>query len=238
MFFCLWYGSSAMKLRPCERDVGAGVPSDAVRCKHKVSYSSKSTRRWNEWLHDWNTKQAAPVKPPCACRAARTYTHHAFDFRRVASQYQCTWSHRSLMHWDSWLRHCIVQPIGGTADPFCEPQMFTTRGPQIKCVSYCLYYTRSIGRPWLNEDCQPTKWRGWHCSCCQAAALIAHCVILLLQCVLLLCSISLPLPYCCRMAPALHYKKTGDRGQMSFWIGTDTLFQHNIMFIFIYLFIN
>jgi hypothetical protein len=57
---------------------------------------SKSTRRLNEGLHDWNTKQAAPEKPPCACRAARTHTHthtlssDTVDFCRVTSQYQYT----------------------------------------------------------------------------------------------------------------------------------------------------
>ena len=38
---------------------------------------------------------------------------------------------------------------------------------------------------------------------------LSSSVAVVLQCVSLLCSISFPLPYCCRMAPALHYKQQG-----------------------------
>jgi hypothetical protein len=76
--------------------VDVGVPSDAVRCKHKVLYSVQEYQgiKWKvAWLKH---KEAAPEKPPCACSAARTHTTVSSDtvhFCRVASQYQCTLSH-------------------------------------------------------------------------------------------------------------------------------------------------
>jgi hypothetical protein len=157
--------SLAMKLWPYARDVDAAVSSDAVRCKHKVLYSVQEYQEI-KWRAAWQTQSRQPQKtPPCACRAAKTHA------RATLSSDTVDFCHRNLMHWDSWLRHGIVQPLGGTADPLREPQMVNTRGPLMKCVPCCLCNTRSIGRPQ-----QPTRWRDWHCSCCQAAALIAHTV--------------------------------------------------------------
>jgi hypothetical protein len=243
MFFCLWYGSLAMKLWPCERDVDAVVPSDAVRCKHKVLYSVQEYQEI-KWRVAWlKHKTGSPRKPPCSWRAARTHTTLSSDSVLFLQSSKPVPVHTGAIEtWCTeildWGDTALCKPLGGTVDPFCDPQMVNTSGPQIKCVPCCLYYTRSIGRCWLNEDCQPTWWREWHCSCCQAAALITHYVIWLWLYCYSVCHYSAAYNLHHLIAGEWHqHYITSKRGQMSFWIVTDPLFQHNIMFIFIYVYI-